>query len=244
MHRAGRYRPCRGALESTWLCLKTRSLTSSRERTRSADARDIYHVGGNRDRQDAGHSDPVPSTDVRGPSGPRHQAGGFRLLARRSGQRSGLDPAKPRPDAHAAIDRGDRPLAVRGAAFAPPGGSKGRADDHVSTTSPPFAGNRAAESDGLLLIEGAGGVMAPIDDTHTGLDLIGPAGASGHPGDRQLPGCAQPHVDRACRHSRAWHRRAGDRRLRIGSTAWDWPTRSKACVNLPEPMFRCLLCRD
>jgi dethiobiotin synthetase len=27
--------------------------------------------------------------------------------------------------------------------------------------------------DGLLIIEGAGGVMAPIDDTHTGLDLIG-----------------------------------------------------------------------
>jgi dethiobiotin synthetase len=26
--------------------------------------------------------------------------------------------------------------------------------------------------DGLLLIEGAGGVMTPIDDTHTGLDLI------------------------------------------------------------------------
>ena len=26
--------------------------------------------------------------------------------------------------------------------------------------------------DGLLLIEGAGGVMTPIDDTHTGLDLV------------------------------------------------------------------------
>ena len=35
-----------------------------------------------------------------------------------------------------------------------------------------FAGSRNTANDGLLLIEGAGGVMTPIDDTHTGLDLI------------------------------------------------------------------------
>jgi dethiobiotin synthetase len=35
-----------------------------------------------------------------------------------------------------------------------------------------FGREQALESNGLLLIEGAGGVMAPVDDAHTGLDLI------------------------------------------------------------------------
>ncbi len=35
-----------------------------------------------------------------------------------------------------------------------------------------FCREQAPENDGLLLIEGAGGVMAPVDDAHTGLDLI------------------------------------------------------------------------
>jgi dethiobiotin synthetase len=41
-----------------------------------------------------------------------------------------------------------------------------------------FCREQAHEIDGLLLIEGAGGVMAPIDDAHTGLDLIA---RLGHP---------------------------------------------------------------
>jgi dethiobiotin synthetase len=41
-----------------------------------------------------------------------------------------------------------------------------------------FSRAKTPENDGLLLIEGAGGVMAPVDDTHTGLDLIA---RLGHP---------------------------------------------------------------
>jgi dethiobiotin synthetase len=41
-----------------------------------------------------------------------------------------------------------------------------------------FCREQALESNGLLLIEGAGGVMAPIDDAHTGLDLMA---RLGHP---------------------------------------------------------------
>jgi dethiobiotin synthetase len=35
-----------------------------------------------------------------------------------------------------------------------------------------FCREQAPARDGLLLIEGAGGVMAPIDESHTGLDLM------------------------------------------------------------------------
>ena len=41
-----------------------------------------------------------------------------------------------------------------------------------------FCHEHAPENDELLLIEGAGGVMAPIDESHTGLDLIA---RLGHP---------------------------------------------------------------
>ena len=41
-----------------------------------------------------------------------------------------------------------------------------------------FCHEHAPDNDELLLIEGAGGVMAPIDDSHTGLDLIA---LLGHP---------------------------------------------------------------
>ena len=41
-----------------------------------------------------------------------------------------------------------------------------------------FCREQALEIDSLLLVEGAGGVMAPIDDAHTGLDLIA---RLGHP---------------------------------------------------------------
>jgi dethiobiotin synthetase len=41
-----------------------------------------------------------------------------------------------------------------------------------------FCREQAPENDRFLLIEGAGGVMAPIDDAHTGLDLIA---RLGHP---------------------------------------------------------------
>ena len=44
--------------------------------------------------------------------------------------------------------------------------------------SPLLSRTRLRENDGLLLIEGAGGVMTPIDDTHTGLDLMA---RLGHP---------------------------------------------------------------
>jgi dethiobiotin synthetase len=57
-----------------------------------------------------------------------------------------------------------------------------------------FCRERAAENEGLLLIEGAGGVMAPIDDAHTSLDLM----------------------TRPCRATSTGHRRARDRGLRIG----------------------------
>jgi dethiobiotin synthetase len=46
--------------------------------------------------------------------------------------------------------------------------------DDVAT----FCHEHAPDNDELLLIEGAGGVMAPIDDSHTGLDLIS---LLGHP---------------------------------------------------------------
>jgi dethiobiotin synthetase len=48
-----------------------------------------------------------------------------------------------------------------------------RIDDVAS-----FCREQNRSSDGLLLIEGAGGVMAPIDETHTGLDLMA---RLGHP---------------------------------------------------------------
>jgi dethiobiotin synthetase len=41
-----------------------------------------------------------------------------------------------------------------------------------------FCREQALESNGLILVEGAGGVMAPIDDAHTGLDLMA---RLGHP---------------------------------------------------------------
>ena len=99
----------RGALEGARLCMST---THHDRRT----ARPIHHVGWYRDRQDARHRDPVPPTDHHRPKGGRAEAGGFRVLARRSGERSRIDPAQPRPSA-----RRRRPSRQ-----SPPGGSPSR----------------------------------------------------------------------------------------------------------------------
>ena len=128
-----RYRPCRRTLERARLyheSWRRRICTSCKWTPRSMSGLFITSVG-------TGIGKTLVTAilchqlDSRGPNGPRHQAGGFRLFARRSGQRSGLDPAQSRSGAHAAIDRGDRPLAIGGADFAPSGGTKeGRTIEH------------------------------------------------------------------------------------------------------------------
>ena len=86
--------------------------------------------------------------------------------------------------------------------------------------------------------------MAPIDDAHTGLDLMA---RLGHP-VILVTGSYLGALSHTLTALAALRGRGivvtGDRRLRIGAERRDSPTRSKACVNLPGPMFRCMLCRD
>ena len=70
------------------------------------------------------------------------------------------------------IDRGDRPLAIRGADCRRiwPREREGRTIDLEDIAA--FCRRARARERRRLIVEGAGGVMAPIDDAHTGLDLI------------------------------------------------------------------------
>ena len=96
-----------------------------------------------------------------------------------------------------------------------------------------FCREQAAQTDGLLLIEGAGGVMAPIDDAHTGLDLIA---RLGHPVILVTGSYlgAISHTLTALRRARGAEIVVRGSSSPNRTRAWDLPIRSKALLNLPD----------
>ena len=72
---------------------------------------------------------------------------------------------------------------------------EGRAIDYQEVVD--FCRRAMAARRGVLLIEGIGGIMVPLDDRHTVLDWMSVAAHPDRAGGRQLCGHHEPHLDGA-----------------------------------------------
>ena len=96
-------------------------------------------------------------------------------------------------------DRAHRAVALRGAALARHGGATRRPHARLRRAARRSRRRADADRNGMLLIEGVGGIMVPLDDSHTVLDWMMALQAAAGAGRRQLSRHHQPHADRARR---------------------------------------------
>ena len=97
--------------------------------------------------------------------------------------------------------RGREPLAADDARVAAPGGARRRRRD--PTRAHPAAYARLAAASDLVLVEGAGGWLAPISATETMADVAEKLGAAGDSRSRPATRLSQSRAAHARRHARA-----------------------------------------
>ena len=142
-------------------------------------------------------------------------------------------------------DRADRTLAFRGLSRTRPCGPAREPHARFRALLD-FSRRAIAAHSGTLLIEGVGGIMVPVDDSHTVLDWMTALQPAARPGHRQLSRHHQPHADRARCASPSWtfdqgaggQRNAGRHGDARGHGREPVTLRGRTCRSCPCPGFR------